>query len=283
MTGQNWFARVGWRHLVAIGACLFAIFPIMFVISAAFNPLGTLSSTSLIPTVFSTSNFENLFTKTDFPTWFRNSVIISGFSTLFAVTLSTFAAYAFSRFRFAGRRPGLLFLLIIQMFPAFLAIVTIYLMFTQISELYPVIGFNTPWSLILLYMGGALGVNTWLIKGFFDTVPKELDESAKVDGASHSKVFRSVILPLVTPVLAVTGVLAFIGSINEFIIASVFLTQSQTKTLAVGLFGMIAGERNANFGMFAAGTLLTAIPTVLLFYSLQKYIVGGLTTGAVKG
>jgi len=96
-------------------------------------------------------------------------------------------------------------------------------------------------------------------------------------------VFRSVILPLVTPVLAVTGVLAFIGSINEFIIASVFLTQSQTKTLAVGLFGMIAGERNANFGMFAAGTLLTAIPTVILFYSLQKYIVGGLTSGAVKG
>ena len=283
MTGQNWFARVGWRHLVAIGACLFAIFPIMFVISAAFNPLGTLSSTSLIPTVFSTSNFENLFNKTDFPKWFVNSVVISGFSTLFAVTLSTFAAYAFSRFRFAGRRPGLLFLLIIQMFPAFLAIVTIYLMFTQISELYPVIGFNTPWSLILLYMGGALGVNTWLIKGFFDTVPKELDESAKVDGASHSKVFRSVILPLVTPVLAVTGVLAFIGSINEFIIASVFLTQSQTKTLAVGLFGMIAGERNANFGMFAAGTLLTAIPTVILFYSLQKYIVGGLTSGAVKG
>jgi len=283
MTGQNWFARVGWRHLVAIGACLFAIFPIMFVVSAAFNPLGTLSSTSLIPTVFSTSNFENLFNKTDFPKWFVNSVVISGFSTLFAVTLSTFAAYAFSRFRFAGRRPGLLFLLIIQMFPAFLAIVTIYIMFTQISDLYPVIGFNTPWSLILLYMGGALGVNTWLIKGFFDTVPKELDESAKVDGASHSKVFRSVILPLVTPVLAVTGVLAFIGSINEFIIASVFLTQSQTKTLAVGLFGMIAGERNANFGMFAAGTLLTAIPTVILFYSLQKYIVGGLTSGAVKG
>jgi arabinogalactan oligomer / maltooligosaccharide transport system permease protein len=283
MTGQNWFARVGWRHLVAIGACLFALFPIMFVISAAFNPLGTLSSTSLIPTVFSTSNFENLFNKTDFTKWFVNSVVISGFSTLFAVALSTFAAYAFSRFRFAGRRPGLLFLLIIQMFPAFLAIVTIYIMFTQISDLYPVIGFNTPWSLILLYMGGALGVNTWLIKGFFDTVPKELDESAKVDGASHSKVFRSVILPLVTPVLAVTGVLAFIGSINEFIIASVFLTQSQTKTLAVGLFGMIAGERNANFGMFAAGTLLTAIPTVILFYSLQKYIVGGLTSGAVKG
>jgi len=283
MIGQSWFARVGWRHLVAIGACIFALFPIMFVVSAALNPLGTLSSTSVIPTTFSGSNFENLFGRTDFVRWFLNSVIVSGAATIFSLTLSTFAAYAFSRFRFTGRRPGLLFLLIIQMFPAFLAIVVIYIIFTNITDLYPVIGFNTPWSLVLLYMGGALGVNTWLIKGFFDTVPKELDESAKVDGASHTTTFFRVILPLVTPILAVVGVLSFIGAVNEFLIASVFLTQSETKTLAVGLFGLIAGERNANFGMFAAGTLLTAIPTVLLFFSLQKYIVGGLTSGAVKG
>ena len=137
--------------------------------------------------------------------------------------------------------------------------------------------------MILLYLGGALGVNTWLIKGFFDTVPKELDESAKVDGASHLTTFRQIILPLVTPILVVVGLLAFIASINEFIIASVFLTQDDNKTLAVGLYGLVAGERNANFGMFAAGTLLTAIPTVVLFYSMQGYIAGGLTSGAVKG
>jgi arabinogalactan oligomer/maltooligosaccharide transport system permease protein len=283
MTGQSWFGRVGWRHLVAIGACIFALFPISFVVSAAFNPLGTLSSSSVIPTSVSAANFENLFGKTQFARWFVNSIIVSGFSTFISLSLATFAAYAFSRFRFSGRRPGLLFLLIIQMFPAFLAIVTIYIMFTVISDLYPVIGFNTPWSLVLLYLGGALGVNTYLIKGFFDTVPKELDESAKVDGASHWRTFYSIILPLVTPILAVVGVLAFIGSINEFLMASVFLTQSDTKTLAVGLFGLVAGERNANFGMFAAGTLLTAIPTVVLFFSLQKYIVGGLTAGSVKG
>jgi arabinogalactan oligomer/maltooligosaccharide transport system permease protein len=169
------------------------------------------------------------------------------------------------------------------MFPAFLAIVTIYIMFTVITDLYPVIGFNTPWSLVLLYLGGALGVNTYLIKGFFDTVPKELDESAKVDGASHWLTFYAIILPLVTPVLAVVGVLSFIGAINEFLLASVFLTQTDTKTLAVGLFGLVAGERNANFGMFAAGTLLTAVPTVVLFFAVQKYIVGGLTAGSVKG
>ena len=212
-----------------------------------------------------------------------NSLVIAGFATLFSLALSTFAAYAFSRFRFTGRRPGLLSLLIIQMFPQFLAIVTIYIMFTSISELYPPIGFNTSWSLILLYMGGALGVNTWLMKGFFDTVPIELDESAKVDGASHAVTFFRIILPLVTPILAVVGVLSFIGAINEFLMASVFLTNDDSKTLAVGLYGLVAGERNANFGVFAAGTLLTAIPTVILFFSLQRYIAGGLTAGAVKG
>lgn len=283
MTGQTWFQRTGWRHIVALVAIVFALVPISFVVSAAFNPLGTLSSTSLLPTTFSTDNFTNIVTKTDFPRWFFNSILISGLATLFSVALSTFAAFAFSRFRFRGRRPGLLALLIIQMFPAFLAIVTIYIIFTTITDLYPAIGFNTPWSLILLYMGGALGVNTWLIKGFFDTVPKELDESAKVDGANHTTTFFQIILPLVTPILAVVAVLSFIASINEFIMASVFLTQSDTKTLAVGLYGLIAGERNANFGAFAAGTLLTAIPTVVLFFSLQKYIAGGLTAGAVKG
>ena len=283
MTGKSWFSRVGWRHLVALGACVFALFPILYVVSAAFNPLGTLSSTALIPNGASTVNFQALFEKTAFTNWFVNSIIIAGFATLFSLALSTFAAYAFSRFRFTGRRPGLLSLLIIQMFPQFLAIVAIYLMFTKISDLYPAIGFNTSWSLILLYMGGALGVNTWLMKGFFDTVPIELDESAKVDWASHAVTFFRIILPLVTPILAVVGVLSFIGAINEFLMASIFLTDNTSKTLAVGLYGLVAGERNANFGLFAAGTLLTAIPTVILFFSLQKYIAGGLTAGAVKG
>ena len=283
MTGQSWFAAVGWRHIVAIGAVIFALIPILFTASAAFNPLGTLSSTSLIPKDFGLENFQNLFTKTDFARWFFNSILIAGSATVISLAMATFAAYAFSRFRFTGRRPGLLFLLIVQMFPAFLAIVVLYLMFTRITDLYPIIGFNTPWSLVLIYLGGALGVNTWLIKGFFDTVPKELDESAKVDGASHTTTFRTIILPLVTPILVVVGLLGFIGAINEFLIASVFLTQSDTKTLAVGLYGLVAGERNANFGIFAAGTLLTAIPTVVFFYAAQRYIVGGLTSGAVKG
>lgn len=280
---MRWLRRTGWRHAVALLAVAFSLFPIAFVLSAALNPLGTLSSTNVVPTGVTGQNFADLFTRTPYESWYLNSILVAGVSSFTAVCLSILAAYAFSRMRFAGRRVGLLSLLLIQMFPQFLAIVAIFGMFTTIGEYWPGIGFNTPWGLILLYMGGALGVNTWLMKGFFDTVPKELDESATVDGATHTQVFFRIMVPLVTPILAVTGLLVFIGTINEFLMANVFLTDLDSKTLAVGLFGLISGERNNNFGMFAAGSLLTAIPTVVLFQFLQRYIVSGLTAGAVKG
>jgi arabinogalactan oligomer/maltooligosaccharide transport system permease protein len=282
---KKWMSRVGWRHLVGMLAVVFSLGPILFVVSSALNPLGTLSSSSLVPTGgISFSNFSKLLHDTNFGQWFLNSVIIAGTASAVAVFISALAAYAFSRRRFRGRRTGLLSLLLIQMFPQFLAVVAIFLMFATITDYWPVIGFNTWWGLVLLYLGGALGVGTWLMKGFFDTVPRELDESATVDGASHVQVFFRILLPLVAPVLAVTGLLAFISTINEFIFANIFLTDSSAKTLSVGLWGLVAAEqRNTNFGIFCAGTLLTAIPTVLVFQMLQRYIVEGLTSGAVKG
>ncbi len=279
----GWLSRVGWRHAVGVLAVAFSLFPIVFVLSAALNPVGTLSSTDLVPSGAGLGNFTKLWNGTAFRYWYLNSIVIAGVSASVAVFLSALAAYAFGRMRFAGRRVGLLGLLLIQMFPQFLAIVTIYLIFTKVTDYWPAVGFNTPWGLILLYMGGALGVNTWLMKGYLDTVPRELDESATVDGASHAQVFFRITLPLVSPILAVTALLVFIGTINEFLMANVFLPDQHSKTLAVGLFGLISGERNNNFGMFCAGSLLTAIPTVLVFQFLQRYIVSGLTSGAVKG
>lgn len=278
--------KLALRHVFVLVVCAFALFPIVFVISAAINPLGTLASTELLPTGASLGNFGDLFASEVYPfgRWFLNSVVIALLSSFASLLLSMCAAYAFSRMRFAGRRVGLLALLLIQMFPQFLAIVTIFMIFTRVTELYPAFGFDTVWGLMLLYLGGALGVNTWLMKGFLDTVPKELDEAATVDGATHAQIFWRIIMPLVTPILAVTALLAFIGIMSEFLMASVFLRDPESKTLAVGMYGMIAGDqRNANFGMFAAGTLLTAIPTVGVFLWLQKYIVSGLTAGAVKG
>ncbi|MCF6469591.1 sugar ABC transporter permease [Nonomuraea sp. MG754425] len=274
------------RHVFVLAVCAFAVFPILFVVSAALNPMGTLASTSLLPAGASADNFANLLTSDAYPfgRWFLNSVFIALASSFASLLLSMLAAYAFSRMRFAGRRAGMMALLLIQMFPQFLAIVTIFMIFTEVTELYPAFGFNTAWGLLLLYLGGALGVNTWLMKGFLDTVPKELDEAATMDGASHAQIFWRVIMPLVTPILAVTALLAFIGTMSEFLMANVFLRDTESKTLAVGMYGMIAGDhRNANFGMFAAGTLITAVPTVGVFLWLQKYIVSGLTAGAVKG
>jgi arabinogalactan oligomer / maltooligosaccharide transport system permease protein len=280
---SRWLRQVGWRHLVGVLAVAFSLFPIVFVVSAALNPVGSLSSTEIYPTGASLSNFTDLFRKTAFTHWYLNSVLIAGFSAAAGMFLSLCAAYAFSRMRFAGRRVGLMALLLIQMFPQFLAVVTIYMIFSRIGDYYPEFGLDTPWGLMLLYLGGALGVSTWLMKGFLDTVPKELDESAIMDGASHAQTFFKITVPLVAPILAVSGLLGFIGTINEFLLANVFLHDDHSKTLAVGLYGLIAGQRNANFGMFAAGSLLTAIPTVLLFQYLQRYIVSGLTAGAVKG
>jgi arabinogalactan oligomer/maltooligosaccharide transport system permease protein len=282
----TWAVEYGWRHLIAIAVLIFGLVPIVYVVSAAFNPNGTLSSTGLLPTGFGLGNFEKLFTDDNVPfaAWFGNSLTIAIPAAFLSIFISSLAAYAFSRFRFKGRRPMLLFLLLIQMFPAFLAVVALYLIFGRIGEFYPVAGLNTKLGLMLVYMGGALGVSTWLMKGFFDTIPKELDEAATIDGASHAQIFFGMILPLAAPIIAISGILAFVGTMNDFILASLFLTDRPEMTLAVGLKTLTAENSPASyFGIFAAGTLLTSVLTVAVFMSLQRYIVSGLTGGAVKG
>ena len=284
-TFRGWFRVFGWRHLVAWIAVACAVFPVLWVISAAFTKDPSISSSAVIPTSPTLENFETLFTNPDQPyaNWYINTMIVATVSAFFTVLIAAGAAYAFSRFRFKGRKVGIMFLLLVQMFPQFLSLTAIYIIMVNIGDVFPPIGLDTLSGLILVYLGGAMGVNAWLIKGFFDTIPMEIDESAKVDGATHGQVFWGIILPLAVPVLAVVGLLSFIGTINEFIIASALIQTPQTKTLAVGLQGFIANEYSENWGPFAAGALLAAIPVVILFLFLQKFIVGGLTAGSVKG
>ena len=167
-------------------------------------------------------------------------MIIGLLSAGLSMFVSACAAYRLLPVPVQGPARRAALVLLVQMFPQFLAIVALYLMFATITDLWPPIGFNTRWGLLLLYLGGALGVNTWLMKGFFDTIPKDLDESAKVDGATHAQIFFGIILPLVAPILAVTGLLGFIGAVNEFMIASIFLTEDSAKTAAVGLYGLVS-------------------------------------------
>ncbi|GAA6527403.1 sugar ABC transporter permease [Intrasporangium sp. DVR] len=277
--------RVWWRHLLGILALVWALFPIVFIYSAATNPSGTLNTASLLPSGFSLSNFDKLFSDPARPywSWYKNSMIISGFGALAAVFIGACAAFAFSRLRFTGRRPGMLALLLLQMFPAMLALVALYITFAKIGDVLPAFGLNTSIGLILAYLGGAMGSNVWLLKGYFDTVPKELDEAATVDGASHARIFFTITLRLVMPILVTVFMLVFVGLYGEFMLASIFLTDVENQTLGVGLYGMTLGnDANQFFGQFAAGALLASIPVVALYLAFQRQLVGGLTQGSVK-
>jgi arabinogalactan oligomer/maltooligosaccharide transport system permease protein len=276
---------VWWRHALAILALVWSLFPIVFIVSAALNPAGSLSTSNLIPQHFSMTNFHTLFNDSSRPylSWYKNSMIIATIGASAAVFIGACAAFAFSRLRFTGRRPGLLALLLLQMFPALLAFVAIYITFLKVGDVIPSIGFNTIWGLIIVYMGGAMGANVWLLKGYFDTVPRELDEAANMDGASHARVFFTITIRLVMPILVTVFMLAFVGLFSEFLLASIFLRDIDSQTLGVGLYGMTVGnERNRLFGEFCAGALLAAIPVVLLYLSFQKQLIGGLTQGSVK-
>ncbi|MEN5075031.1 sugar ABC transporter permease [Isoptericola cucumis] len=282
MPAGRWARELGWRHLVGVAAILFAVFPIVYVVSASLSSSGTLTGSNELFADVSGANYAAL-GATRFWTWMGNTLVIGVATALGTVLMGAAAAYAFSRFRFAGRRPGLTALLIIQMFPQMLAFVAIFLLLVSLGEVVPALGLNSKLALICVYLGGALGVNTFLMYGFFNTVPRELDEAAKIDGATHAQTYWTIILRLVTPILAVVALLSFISTFGEFIIARVVLQSESNWTLAVGLYGWVSSLLEANWGLFAAGAVLSAIPVLALFLFLQKYIVGGLTAGSVKG
>jgi arabinogalactan oligomer/maltooligosaccharide transport system permease protein len=280
---RRWSRAVGWRHLVAIAVVLFALYPVAWVVSASFNPRGGLSGQQLIPRDTTLTNYTRLIDRYPFQQWFVNTMVIAGVSALLITVNSAAAAYAFSRMRFKGRRAGLLGLLLIQMFPANLAVVALFLLLVGLSDIVPAVAIGEYWGLIVVYVGTGLGVNVWLMKGFFDTIPISLDESARVDGASHFQVFRQIILPLVAPILAVVALISFVFIQNDVILASAMLKEPPDQTLAVGLFRFVSQRYEARWGLFAAGAMMGGIPVVALWFALQRYIVSGLTAGSVKG
>ena len=277
--------RAWWRHALGVLALSWALFPILFIYSAATNPAGTLNSASLVPSGFSLANLEALLNDPVRPyaTWYKNSLIIALVGALATVFIGALAAFAFSRLRFKGRRPGMLALLLLQMFPALLAFTAMYITFAKISDVLPPFGLNTKIGLILAYLGGAMGSNVWLLKGYFDTIPKELDEAAIVDGASHARIFFTMTLRLAAPILITVFMVQFVALFGVFMFALIFLTDVENQTLGVGLYSMTRGnEYNRFFGQFAMGALLASLPVMGLYLAFQKQLVGGLTQGSVK-
>ena len=280
-----WVRNNLWRHAYALFMCAFALLPLYLVVLSAFSSSGSLKVTSFLPTQVSFHNFSILFSSPAIPylTWARNSLIIATFVSLVSVFIGASSAFAFSRLKFKGKKTSIQILLLIQMFPAVLAIAAVYVIMEKVHNFAPSIGLGTAGGLILVYLGGSMGINIWLLKGLVDSIPIELDEAAKIDGATEVQTYWLIFMPLATPVLAVVTLLSFIGTFNEYILARLFLVDMNTRTIAVGLQQFIGGQYSQNWGPFAAGSLLASVPIVIIFLSLQKYIVGGLTGGAVKG
>jgi arabinogalactan oligomer/maltooligosaccharide transport system permease protein len=205
-----------------------------------------------------------------------NSLIVALCTTILGIFLATTAAYAFSRFRFPGRRAGLLSFLVIQMFPGTMMMIPLYILVSSLGLLDQLLG------LILVYSTTAIPFCVWMLKGYFDTIPKELEESAIIDGASRFRIFWSIILPLAKPAIAVTGLFSFMTAWNEFILAATFLNDETAHTLPVMLNGFVSAT-TVEWGHFAAGAIIVSIPVVALFFLLQRHLVSGLTAGGVKG
>src|SRR5918998_2954773 len=278
----RWVRELGWRHVVGVAAVLFAVFPLVYVVSASLSPSGTLTGSNDLFSVVDGSNYAEL-GGTKFWTWMGNTLQVAIATGVGTVLMGAAAAYAFSRFRFTGRRVGLTALLIIQMFPQMLAFVAIFLLLIGVGNVVPTLGLNSKIGLICVYLGGALGVNTFLMYGFFNTVPRELDEAARIDGATHAQIYWTIVLRLVAPILAVVALLSFITTFGDFVLARVLLQSESNWTLAVGRYGWVSNLKEANWGLFAAGAVIAAMPVLVLFLFLQRYIVGGLTAGAGNG
>jgi len=297
MSRGRWLRLIGWRHLIAILFVIWALFPVFYVITLAFSGGNTLTAacppektglaalTCFFPSTISLNNFETLLTSDQWPfmIWIRNTVLIATINSFVALLMGAAAAFAFSRLRFTGRRPGLLTLMLVQMFPGVLAITAIYTLLTDIKDVFPFFGIGSVGGLALVYLGGALGVNTFLMKGYFDTIPVDIDESARIDGASTVRIFFTLVMRLSLPILIVVYFVSFQALFNELPIAQVVLPDAQNTTAAVGLNGLVANPLVQQWGLMAAGGVMAAIPLVIVFLITQRSLVTGLTSGSVKG
>jgi arabinogalactan oligomer / maltooligosaccharide transport system permease protein len=270
-------------HVALVIAAVVVLYPVMLVCKKAFEPGRQFAlSASPIPGEVTLDHFKDLLLSrggSDDLMFVRhtfNSLIVALLTTVVGVALSCTAAYALSRFRFPGRKTGLTMFLVVQMFPATLLMIPLYVVLNKLGLLNSLVG------LVMVYATTAIPFCVWTLKGYFDSLPKELEEAARIDGASPWLVFRKIMLPLARPGIAVTALFSFMTAWNEFIMASTFMTNQNRYTLPV-LIQQTVTEYSADWGMFAAGAVVTSIPVMIAFYVLQKYLVGGLTAGAVKG
>ena len=261
-------------HVILLHGVLCVLLPVLWILDVAISPGNALGSE--IGDAFTTEHFEKILTGDGFWLWFRNSLLVSLGTTFFGLCIAIPAGYAFSRYKFRGRDEAMFSFLLVQMFPGVIILVPYFLVMKSLGLL------NSHLGLILAYSVTALPLCVWMLKGFFDTVPRELEEAAMLDGCNQWQVFTKVVLPLSLPAIAVTALFSFLAAWNEFLLALTFNTSNSMYTLPVGLASMISSTGQA-WGDFAAASLLVSIPVVILFIVFQKFLIEGLSAGGVKG
>ncbi|WP_078550820.1 sugar ABC transporter permease [Litchfieldia alkalitelluris] len=274
------FIRLFLSYSVLTFMAVVIIYPLLWTVGASFNPGNSLISTSMIPKNPTLDHYRELFagkSSLQYGQWYLNSLKISIFTMIGTVISVSFTAYAFSRFRFKGRQNALTLFLLLQMIPQFSALIALFVLAQILGMM------NNHWLLILLYVGGLIPMNTYLMKGYMDSIPMDLDESAKIDGASNTRIFLQIIMPLSRPMIAVVAMLGFTGPLGDFVLSSVILRQPEAYTLPIGLYNLVNEVMGASYTTFAAGAILISIPIAIIFIMLQKNFVSGLTAGGTKG
>ena len=279
-------------HTFLVATVIVTVYPVLWVVSIAFSGKQSLAIADVPadptfldrlragmpwPEAWSFANFTSVMTDQPFGRWIFNSVVIAIASTIVGVALACTAAYAFSRFKFPGRRAGMMSFLVSQMFPGVLTLIPLYIIIVQWLGLG-----SSHWGLIIVYSTTSIPFSVWMLKGYFDTIPKELEEAAVIEGASAGKIFWTIVLPLAKPAIAITALFSFMTAWNEFILAATFMDQETMYTAPVGLRFFVGGFQQ-QWGYFAAGSIIVSLPIMALFFYLQQYLVSGLTAGSVKG
>ena len=274
---RNRFLKHFFTYLYMILLSIIIIYPLLITTMTAFKNSDVVAFTLDFSGPWTLNNFKELFTDTLYGTWYGNTLIISIFTMVVQVAVITLAGYTYSRYNFAGKKWSLTFFLVVQMVPTMAALTAYYVLGMLLN------GLDHDWFLILIYIGGGIPMNTWLMKGYFDTVPYDFDESAKLDGAGNFTIFWKIVMPLVKPMIAVQALWAFMGPFGDYMTARYLLREEQNLTVAVGLQEFISDPKNQQVALFAAGAILIALPICALFFYLQRYFVTGLTAGGAKG
>lgn len=255
------------------------LYPLLWALSMSLNPGTSMFSSKMIPDNLTLEHYRWLFSdpSSDYGLWYKNTLIVAAINAAASVTVVSLVAYVFSRFDFTGRKYSIYTFLILQMFPVLMGMVAIYLLLNLVNLL------DTFTGLILIYVFGGLPMNVFLVKGYMDTIPRDLDESAKMDGAGHMTVFRRILLPIASPILAVVALFTFMAPFMDFLTPRIILRSPEKFTLALGLYNLINDKFANNFTMFSAGTILIALPIAIVFLFLQRFLITGLSEGATKG